>query len=149
MSGKKSTVVVVDRTLLSSRAYHDLSGTAAKVLMWFLAKRRMTKLKSHKREPWIVANNGEITFTYKEAKSKHGLNPQAFSKAIDELVAKGFIDVERPGTGVGKVPTQFAISERWRGYGTTEFVIVKRWKRAGHRFPSGRDHPKYRKREQR
>lgn len=102
-----------------------------------------------KREAWTVANNGEITFTYQEAKSKHGLNPQTFSKAIEELVAKGFIDIERPGTGVGKVPTLFAISERWRKYGTTEFKSVKRWKRASHRFPSGKDHPIYRKRDER
>lgn len=140
---------MVDRELVVSRAYRDLNGKAAKVLMWFLAKRQMSKLKTRKREAWIVANNGEITFTYQEAKSKHGLNPQAFSKAIEELVAKGFIDIKRLGTGVGKVPTLFAITERWQKYGTVEFKSVKRLKRSSHRFDSGKDHPKNRKRDER
>lgn len=132
---------MVDRELVLSRAFRDLGGKAAKVLMWFLAKRRMAKEKMGKREAWTVANNGEITFTYKEAKAKHGLNPQAFSKAIEELVAKGFIDIERPGTGVGKVPTLFAISKRWQKYGTAEFESVKRKKRRSYTFPSSKDHP--------
>jgi len=137
--------IVVERELLASKAFHDLDGKAAKVLMWFLTKRRMAELKTSKRQEWVIANNGEIVFTYKEAEERHGLKPQAFSQAIDELQENGFIDIECLGTGIGRAPTLYAISKRWKKYGTPEFKVMKRQKRSSHRFASGEDHPIHRK----
>ena len=137
--------IVVERKLLESGAYHDLKGRAPKVLMWFLAKRKMARLKNRKRNEWVIANNGEIVFTYSEASEKHGISRQAFSKAIDELLKKGFIDITTQGIGVTKAPSLYAISERWRNYGTAEFKSAARPKRISHRFPSGADHPIHRK----
>ena len=48
-----------------------------------------------------------------------------FSNAIKELLEKGFIDITRPGIGKYRVSTLYAISNRWRKYGTPEFVKVE------------------------
>ena len=84
--------------------------------------------KSHgkpgKRGP-VIINNGEIVFTYGEAKKKYGISKNRFTRALKELVAKGFIDITDTGMGVHKVTTYYAISERWWDYGTTEFKEVK------------------------
>lgn len=143
--GKRSTRVVVERKLLTSKAYHDLDGKAAKVLMWFLAKRQYARIKGSSRQEWAQTNNGEIIFTYVEALEKHGYSPQVFSRLLQELVSKGFIDIAKPGIGVGKVATKYAISRRWEKYGTDEFKAVKRLKRSSHKFPKGKDHPAHRK----
>ncbi len=141
----RSTVVVVERKLLASKAYHDLDGKAAKVLMWFLAKRKYARIKGSSRQEWMQTNNGEIIFTYEEASEKHGYSPQVFSRLLGELVSKGFIDIATPGIGVGKAATKYAISRRWEKYGTNEFKEVKRLKRASYKFPKGKDHPAHRK----
>ena len=142
----ESTVVVVNRKLLESRAFNDLDGKASKVLFWFLAKRRFIWDRSSKRQRWVQTNNGEIVFTYEEAAEKHGYSPQVFSRLLGDLVSKGFIDIAKPGIGVGRVATKYSISRRWQEYGTDEFKVVKRVKRASHKFPKGKDHPVHRKR---
>jgi len=81
--------------------------------------------KPGKRRP-VIVNNGEIVFTYREAQKKYGISSSRFRRALDELVEKGFIDIAATGMGVHKVTTYYAISERWRDYGTSEFKEAKR-----------------------
>ena len=145
---KRSLVVVVDRRILESKAYRDLDGKAAKVLMWFLARRQFVKLKGNKRQEWMQTNNGEIVFTYTEAEEKHGLSRQVFSRLIGDLIDKGFIDIASPGIGLAKAPTLYAISNRWQNYGTAEFKPAVRRKRISHRFPTGPEHPIHQKQTQ-
>ncbi len=141
----ESTVVVIGRQLRASRAFNDLDGKASKVLLWFLAKRLFIRDRSSKRQEWVQTNNGEIVFTYYEAAEKYGFSPQVFSRLLGDLVSKGFIDIAKPGIGVGKVASKYSISRRWQKYGTDEFKEVKRVKRASHKFPTGIDHPVHRK----
>lgn len=145
MSGKRSRVVVVDRKILESVAFRELDGKAAKVLMWFLAKRQFVRMKGNKRQEWVQINNGEIIFTYNEALEQHKMSGQVFSRLIEDLLNKGFIDIEIPGIGVGKASTKYAISKRWEKYGTADFVAVIRHKREGHKFPTGKNHPVHRR----
>ena len=42
------------------------------------------------------------------------------------MVAKGLRDIAATGMGVHKVETWYAISERWRDYGTPDFKKVRR-----------------------
>jgi hypothetical protein len=120
---KKSTVIVLERRLLMSQAFRQLRTAAAhQVLMIFMSKRRVEKEKLPRRTGWVITNNGEITFTYREAEKKCGLSPARFRNAVDELIAKGFIDIAGPGMGVYKVTTFYSISDRWRNYGTDQFV---------------------------
>lgn len=144
-SRKSSGNIWIEAKLLESKAYFELNGKAAKVLMWFLKRRQFAPTPGSKRQDWMQINNGEIVFTYNEAEKKYGINRQTFSKLLDDLVEKGFIDVSRPGIGSGKMPTLFSISQRWRKYGTPEFEVVKRKKRLSHRFSSGKDHPIHKK----
>jgi len=45
---------------------------------------------------------------------------------LDELIEKGFIDVEATGMGVQKVTTLYGVSDRWRDYATAAFRQAKR-----------------------
>ncbi len=77
------------------------------------------------KERWDIINNGEIEFTYIEAKEKYGISYGAFRNAIDELREKGFIDIAATGMGVHKVKTLYSISDRWKLYGTPEYEPPK------------------------
>lgn len=123
----KGSVIVLEQSLVKSKAWLALSGAAPIVYLIFRTKCRIDKPpgKPGKRRR-VILNNGELVFTYIEAKSRYGISPSRFRRAIDELIAKGFIDIADTGMGVHKVATCYAISERWRDYGTPGFKEVKR-----------------------
>ena len=128
MSGSKknSKVVVIEQRLLKSKAYRSLrTPTAYFVLGIFMTKRQLVKVGRRGKEQWDITNNGEIVFTYKEAKEKYCISSGAFRDAIDELRDKGFIDIEATGMGVHKVTTFFSIDDRWKLYGTPEYKEPK------------------------
>lgn len=115
----------VERCLIQSKAFQTLTATAIKVLMIFLTKRQCERLGRRGKEQWTIKNNGEITFTYKEAENKYRISGTAFRNAIHKLVEKGFIDIAATGMGVHKVTTFYSISDRWRLYGIPDYEEPK------------------------
>jgi hypothetical protein len=111
-------------------AYGKLSTAASvKALTWFWQKVEYDK---HKRRPGQdspigrtdkIRNNGEISFTYEEAHWR-GLSNKQFSRALKELFKFGFIDIRRLGHGVRGEWTRFALSDRWKKYGTPEWEEI-------------------------
>ena len=109
----KSKAMCLDRAMVKSAAFLSLSGTAIKVLMLFLTKRKMVKRKIGKKAVWEIGNNGEITFSYQEAE-KMGIRRDAFRRALQELSEKGFIDRTQVGNGgMARVPSLYWIDDRW------------------------------------
>jgi hypothetical protein len=109
--------------LIQSLAFQKVSGTAVKVLIWFLRRRQLTKVGRAGKEKWVIKNNGEIVFTYPDAKKNYGLTGPRFKRALEDLVAKGFIDINHHGGGmVGDFSTYY-ISDRWRNFGTEKFNL--------------------------
>ena len=112
----------VPKQLLQSPALLSLKNpTAIKVLMLFLIRRQCEKIRPGKRGEWIIANNGEIEFTYAEALNKWRISNSTFRRAIHDLLEKGFIDIAAGGQGVHKVKNLYAISNRWKDYGKPEY----------------------------
>lgn len=108
---ESSKFVDIERQLLISKAYRELTGTAAKCFMWF-----SLKCDPHKIDE-------KMKFSYGEARAQYGLREKRFSRAIDELVDKGFLDVVRVGKmGGPKAFTLYKWSDRWRFYGTMDFA---------------------------
>ena len=123
----KGSVIVLELRLVKSAVWLSLSGTAKAVYLLFRTKCRMGRPpgKRGKRD-WIILNNGELVFTYREAWTKYGITASRFRRALDELIEKGFINVQATGMGVHKVTTFYGVSERWRDYGTPAFRKAKR-----------------------
>ena len=83
--------------------------------------RRVRKDRRKKRTPFERVNNGQIVFPYVEAQRDFGITSPRFRRALKQLVAKGFLDVAHRGGGLEGDATKYAISERWRAYGTPGF----------------------------
>ena len=79
--------------------------------------------KPGKRTQKMIVNNGQITFTYKEARKLLGINPTQFRDALDGLIDKGFLEIEHQGTGQGD-PTLYFLSDRFLKWGTDDFKPV-------------------------
>ena len=73
-----------------------------------------------------ITNNGEIIFTYGEARELGIKSSDTFYKVLRELVEdKGFIDVAESGHWYEKKPTKISISQRWKRYGTFDYEKVE------------------------
>ncbi len=110
--------VAIPWEMLNSRAYIDLKPSAAKALPYFWGK-------PHKRFDDPAQYETEIRFSYPEGK-RLGFASATFSKIIQELMAKGFLDpVDKGGLrGSGKSYNVFKISRRWERYGKEDFETV-------------------------
>ena len=128
---RKSTAVVIERKyidFLTSIELNEtkpsktkLSKTGQNVFLIFLTKRQVAKVGRKGKEKWVIVNNGEIVFPYCEAKKKYGIPASTFSRAIDQLIEFGLIDINHLRGGMAKDMTTYYISDRWRDYETPGF----------------------------
>ena len=149
MSGQKRNSprpggVFIERELLTSKAFRSLSGTAHVVLLDFYCKRQMARVGVGKHRVWDITNNGEITYTYKEAE-RNGIPRATFLRCLDQLVDRGLVDIAESGAGVFRSTTLYAISSRWEKWGTDEFEEKSRRKgsRWNNRVGFQKGHPNY------
>ncbi len=111
------------KEIYESLAFRELKGSALMVYIGFLSRRILKKKDSGGYE---ITNNGEIVFSYRRAFKELGLSKDRFKAAIDQLIEKGFIDINHHGGGVMREATTYSISSRWTKYGTKDFIERKR-----------------------
>jgi hypothetical protein len=112
---KKQGGTFIYREMYESRAFLNLGGFAPQLLVLFLGKRWFEKTGGKKGKGERVCVNGkDIRFTYIEAQNKYGITKSRFSRAIDDLLAKGFITVIHPGGGYKQDKAVYGLSENWR-----------------------------------
>jgi hypothetical protein len=107
--------------VLNSKAYKECTYAAAKALPYFLGKYK----GPHKD---LARYEVEFNFSYSEA-ARYGFAPSTFSKVIQELVRKGFIDpVDKGGLrSDGRSYNIFRLSRRLEKYGSAAFEGIE-WK---------------------
>ena len=115
----------IDRRMQRSPAFHKMTKSSIFILLEFYSRRQVAKIP---RRGWQIRNNGEIVFTYDEAKSKFRIARSTFRSSIDQLVELGFIDIAHHGGGMMKDCSKYGISERWRDYGREEYIKKSRKK---------------------
>lgn len=120
--------IYLEWELSDSEAFKILSGHAVRVLLRFLQKR--TWKGKGKNKTYI---NTRLVFTYAEAEEL-GISSSSFHDIIKKLYETGFIDIEHQGGGLAKDCSRYAVSDRWKNYGTLNFKPVTKKKvcRAGH-----------------
>ena len=120
---------MLEPSLIESNAFLNLSGKAAIICLLRFHQKAYRKRASKKKQGMkhlIITNNGEIVFTYSEAKELGLKSSRTFYKVLHELIEeKGFIDVGTPGNWYEKEPSKYSISERWKRYGTPDFEQIK------------------------
>ena len=119
----KTRGIFIERDILESDAYWHLTGAAPQVYMVFLMKRILSDKAFGKDKARIVANNGEITYTYLEAQNNHRIPKSNFLRARDQLIKVGLIEIADDG-GCHHT-TKYAISNNWRNYPEQTFERSK------------------------
>jgi hypothetical protein len=107
----------IDTAMFTSKAFLSLSGTAIKILILFLGKRKLIFPKDRKgqKSAMVCENCDNLTMTYIELESPpfHFTRPR-ISRAIDDLLAKGFIEIKDHGGAYKQHKTVYALSDQWR-----------------------------------
>lgn len=116
--------------LLNSQAYKDLSYTARAMLPYFIGKPNIN-IQSD------LYLKTEFSISYKEAVG-YGCSTRTFTRVIEDLVRKGFIDpVDKGGLrGWGLSCNVFRNSDRWKDYDKAGFVQME-WKQFIGNFKNG------------
>ena len=119
----KSRGTYIERDILESDAYWDLTGAAPQIYMVFRMKCVFADRTIGKRKERIIVNNGEITYTFVEAWKNHKIPQSTFLRARDQLIKVGLIEIaENGGT---HHTTKYAISNNWRNYPEQTFERSK------------------------
>ncbi len=121
-----SKPIYIEKSLIKSKAFNSLTGKSAQVLMIIMTKRVFRSI-SGKKSRYSLVNNGEINFTYSEAKKFYGFSDGVFKRAISQLIDTGFIKVESNG-GLYKQPNKFRLLENWKDFGTHKFRLPEKTK---------------------
>jgi hypothetical protein len=100
--------------MAESEAHNSLKGWAPQLLIHFLRKRQFKKIKVGKKDKRICTNSKSITLTQIEAEKKYGVTQPRFNRAVDDLLAKGFLTIEHQGGAYRQDKTIYAVSENWR-----------------------------------
>ena len=100
---------IIEHNLMESEAFEELSIYSKWLYVEF--KRR-----------FYGDNRRNIIFTYREAIKIMSIN--TFIKSRNKLIERGFIDVIKRG-GLEKRPMIYGLSNRWKKYGTKDFVKIE------------------------
>lgn len=101
--------VMLPNKMIDSKAWQELSCYARVVYIEI-------------RHKWNGKNDGNLSYTYREAKKIMHIN--TFAKALRELINNGLIDIIRSG-GLYKKCNIFGLSDRWKFYGQENFKPIK------------------------
>jgi hypothetical protein len=117
--GKLKSGTWIKRDMCMSRAYLSLTGFAPQLLSLFLLKRDFTA-------NFECRNCHNLTMTYAELENifnrgnrnpmnekKEGISRPRIIRAIDELLAKGFIEIVHQGGAYKQDKTIFALMDDW------------------------------------
>lgn len=111
---KRGSFVLAE--LYQSKAFWALGRTAPQLLMAFLDKRQFSKSKQRRDSgKYVCMNSDDITMTYSELK-KYGLTTPRTVRALDELLAKGFIEIRHAGGAYRQDKSIYALSEKWQSW---------------------------------
>ena len=106
--------IIVEEEILGSAAWNHLTKSAIKTYMNIL-RFVIRPNKSQRRKcnlSWdVIMNNGRIGYSENDA-VKQGLSKCSHNRGVNDLIAKGFINIEVQG-GRG-IKNQFRIIDKWK-----------------------------------
>ena len=109
----KSRGTFVERELFESRAFLSLTGFAPQLLILILGKRQFETQGRKGKEKRICKNCNKLNVTYAEFKNKFGITQPRMTRAINQLLEKGFLSIVHPGGMYRKDKAIYSLSTNW------------------------------------
>ncbi len=109
----KSGGTFIEREMLESEAYLSLNGFAPHLLSLILLKRQFENYGRKGKQKRICVNCDKLNITYMEFKNKFGVTQPRMTRAIDQLLEKGFLSIVYPGGTFRQDKAVYALSTNW------------------------------------
>ncbi len=123
----------IERELFESKAFLSLTGFAPQLLVLVFGRRQF---KSHKlkknRTKRECLNKNNINISYVEYKETYNITQPRLTRAIDQLLEKGFIYIINPGGGYKQDKAVYGLSDQWCLW--QEGVVFKKRTKKDHGF---------------
>jgi hypothetical protein len=123
-----------------SLAFNDLNKPATTVLLYVLRQQIQGKItiKKSKAKRYIVTNKHEMVIPYKKLRGHpYFLKNQTITRAIDDILANGFLTINEQGGREKGHYTKYSLSEKWRDWrkGQEPFSVRVPFRRRGFTKP--------------
>lgn len=122
------------KDLIYSKALQSLNLSERKVLDFALLERRMEKVHVKKQQKKRYVASNEILIPYRQLNDDpFNMNNSTITRAIDKLLAIGFISVSEQGGSKQGHATKYKMIEKWRTWnpGDDPIEIRKAYPRRG------------------
>ena len=103
----KSGGTFIERERLESEAF------APQLLTLILLKRQFENHGRKGKQKRICVNCGKLNITYSEFYNKYGVTQPRMTRAIDQLLEKGFLSIVYPGGTYRQDKAVYALSDNW------------------------------------
>jgi hypothetical protein len=105
----------VERDMYESKAFLSLRGFAPQLLVLVLAKRQfVTYERKVGKQKKVCTNCDKLNITYTEFDNKYGITQPRMTRAIGQLLEKGFLSRVYSGGTYRQDKAIFSLSEKWR-----------------------------------
>lgn len=118
--------LIMNKDMIRSKAFITLTGPAKQILMELYIRLTVDCHKSGRNKKdvqYYAKNNGNLILRYSEMQKMFGYSPSTISRAIDNLVQNGFVEIARLGHGVQRQEHKFALIKNWQQFGTADFWV--------------------------
>lgn len=103
----------ITREIYESPAYNALGGFAPQLLIHILGKRQFETHGRKGKQKRVCVNCDKLNITYMEFKNGYGISQPRMTRAIDQLLEKGFITIVYPGGTFRQDKAVFALPDNW------------------------------------
>ena len=103
----------IEREMFESKAFLSLKGFAPQLLILILAKRQFITHGRPGRQKKVCTNCDRINITYTEFKNKYGITQPRMTRAIDQLLEKGFLSIVYSGGTYRQDKAIYSLSTNW------------------------------------
>jgi len=103
----------LEREMVESTAYLSLTGFAPQLLILIFLKRQFQNHGRKGKQKRICTNCDKLNITYTEFKNRYGVTQPKMTRAIDQLLAKGFLTIVYPGGTFRQDKAVYSLSDKW------------------------------------
>jgi DNA-binding MarR family transcriptional regulator len=117
--------LILSKKMLRSPAFVRLTGAAKQIILELYMRLKLESYQPSRKDrestQFFAKNNGKLVLSYKSIHRQFGYSTATISKAIDQLVAHGFIEIAELGCGVKRQSHKIALIRNWQDYDTENF----------------------------
>jgi DNA-binding MarR family transcriptional regulator len=113
--GAKSGGIYIERELFKSKAFFSLGKNSIRLLLALLDNRKLAPQKKGKpgKGDSKFSNLNSLTATYKQLHNEYDMPSAVITRAIDDLLAKGFVEIVHHGGTYKKDKTIFKLINKY------------------------------------